>query len=216
MFDISEMAFPVCEEKFLTLKTKLPLWRQEKIDRCAAWEDKCRSLGAGLVFLYGIREGGLKAENAEIRIGEHGKPGLAAGGGKLFFNLSHSGTLAAGIFSDREAGIDIQKIVPLKETIAERERYFLPEEVCYIGGDEERFCRIWVSKESYLKAIGAGLTRPLNSFCAVPGRILAQGERKYFLRTWKLQGYMLGVCTEGKEFEGKIETLTFGDIESML
>ena len=70
--------------------------------------------------------------------------------------------------SDEDIGIDIQKIKSDKHRIAEKN--FLPSECAYINEiedekiNQQRFCEIWTIKEAYLKNIGIGLRKPLNSF----------------------------------------------------
>ncbi len=44
-----------------------------------------------------------------LRFGEKGKPVLNGKTG-IHFNLSHSGTYVAGVFSDEEVGIDVEQI----------------------------------------------------------------------------------------------------------
>jgi 4'-phosphopantetheinyl transferase len=84
------------------------------------------------------------------------------------FNISHSGDYAViGICDSDEIGVDTEQI---RGSIGYRdiaERYFSPVELSWLmdaAGDEqrERFYRLWVVKEAFLKATGDGLGTPLH------------------------------------------------------
>ena len=88
----------------------------------------------------------------------------------VHFSLSHSGDRAMLAVSDqREIGIDIERVRPLDHLDLAR-RYFHPNEVAAIEGvkapDEQllAFFRIWTLKEAVVKAIGKGLSIPLDTF----------------------------------------------------
>lgn len=112
---------------------------------------------------------GLSPGSVCFEYGDNGKPSVVTDGAcPIHFNLSHSADLATLAVSDRyELGIDIEEIRFLKEDIAkwffsDREyktlRSFPAED--YLDG----FYRCWTRKEAFVKAHGAGLTLPLDSF----------------------------------------------------
>ena len=155
-------------------------------------------LGAGLLMQLGLQE--LTGKDSwEIRMGEEGKPYLAEGKG--FFNLSHSGTLAMGIFSDREVGCDVQEIVAEERIEKIYRRFFHPEEISYLDGQpkEERvraFTRLWSLKESFVKASGEGLKRSFDSFCISlePGPMVRGGECLLWEIPW--EGYAISAAMD--------------------
>ena len=80
--------------------------RKNKIMQLKKKEDRCRSLAAGLLLEYALREYGIsllpgKMQQMYLRFGEKGKPVLNGKTG-IHFNLSHSGRYVAGVFSDEE------------------------------------------------------------------------------------------------------------------
>jgi 4'-phosphopantetheinyl transferase len=98
-----------------------------------------------------------------------GKPQLANGSaGALHFNLSHTGGLAALAVSPTfDVGIDIEEMRSIGEPIAER--FFSAAEaeaLRHISCDRslQAFYKCWTSKEAFVKAHGAGLSLPLDSF----------------------------------------------------
>jgi 4'-phosphopantetheinyl transferase len=118
----------------------------------------------------------VKPEQIRFRENPFGKPFLAEPAGHgLQFNMSHSGdVVVVALTLDRQIGIDVEFIRPLHdlETIAESN--FTPEERALLsaGGTQARqraFFTCWTRKEAYIKAIGTGLSMPLNVFnAAIP------------------------------------------------
>lgn len=91
---------------------------------------------------------------------------------EIHFNVSHSGEWVALISGGTgEMGVDVEKIAPIDLQIAER--FFSPMENQYLTdilADQQlhTFYRLWTLKESYIKAVGMGLSIPLDSFSILP------------------------------------------------
>jgi 4'-phosphopantetheinyl transferase len=108
----------------------------------------------------------------------HEKPSLAGGPN---FNLSHSDGLAVLALCDEfPLGIDVERVRPLKEDVAER--YFAATEISALrrlspSDQLAGFYRCWTRKEAVVKAIGDGLSRPLDSFAVSVNAEPAQVER---------------------------------------
>lgn len=112
---------------------------------------------------------GLDPRELSFDEDEFGKPRLK-GGWTGDFNLSHSGGRAVLAVSDEaEVGIDLERMRPI-EHLDLAKRYFHRNEVSAIAapGDVEvqrrAFFLIWTLKEAVVKAIGCGLSIPLDSF----------------------------------------------------
>jgi 4'-phosphopantetheinyl transferase len=122
----------------------------------------------------------LPPADLKFRYGNHGKPALDANASDsaLQFNLSHSGGVAIYAFSvGRRLGVDVEQLRPqlAGEDIARR--YFAAREVAELLAlpthlRPEGFFLCWTRKEAYVKAHGAGLSLPLDSFTVslTPGR----------------------------------------------
>lgn len=98
-----------------------------------------------------------------------GKPRLAHHPA-LHFSLSHSGDRAVLAASETlEVGADIERVRALDHLDLAR-RYFHPNEVAAIesaageNGQLLAFFRLWTLKEAVVKALGLGLSIPLDSF----------------------------------------------------
>ena len=129
---------------------------------------------AGRGLLRTILSGYLDIPPAEIQFSYngYGKPdlcGLAAGIG-LNFNLSHSAGLAVlGVCLGRRIGVDVEAIRDNVKCEELAERFFSRREVADLfslpsAERREAFFRCWTRKEAYIKAVGRGLSLPLESF----------------------------------------------------
>lgn len=144
--------------------------RQKRVDRFLRREDKCRALVAEMLLHYGYREQTGQTLNAASLVqNEFGKPSLI--GNPFHFNITHSGSWVACAVHDAEIGIDVEDIHKVDLSIADR--FFGEEEKRFITAapsEEDQkmiFFRMWVLKESYIKAFGKGMSCPLSSFAVV-------------------------------------------------
>ena len=144
--------------------------RKQRADRYLRKEDSVRCVVAGALMhlLPGFAQEDLDRT-------PDGKPYLK-NREKLHFNLSHSGRWVVIAWGDSPLGIDVEQISldPGKEQVARR--FFRSDEQAYIFAAEgetraRRLFRVWTMKESYLKYLGTGINRPLNSFSALGDRL---------------------------------------------
>lgn len=180
-----------------------------------------RVLGEALVGLALERYWGLPLGSYRIARGEKGKP-FIADREKVFFNISHSGDYVVCAVSDSEIGVDIEKRAKARMEVAGR--FFHAREVRALeaeSGEEQNrlFYDYWSVKESFLKYIGTGLTRPLNSFLVQfsMGDInLYEGKKELSLYVHPCPvdtGYACYVCSECGE-EPEICNVTIQEIMS--
>ena len=125
-----------------------------------------RILGEALVGFALKKYWDLPLGSYRIARGEKGKP-FIADRENIFFNISHSGDYVVCAVSDSEIGVDIEKRAKARMEVAGR--FFHEREVRMLeevsGNEQDKlFYDYWSVKESFLKYIGTGLTRPLNSF----------------------------------------------------
>ncbi len=114
----------------------------------------------------------IDAAAVEFRQGPRGKPYVAGPGvtdNGPYFNLSHSGKLALIGISATELGLDVEKVRHLESLTEIARKHFSPSEfeaLDALTGDarELAFYRCWTRKEAYIKAIGEGLSMPLDTF----------------------------------------------------
>lgn len=194
---------------FINNLEKIDEERKEKIQRYKQTDDKLRGLGAGILINH-IRK--IYNVSDKILVESHGKPYFE--NKKINFNISHSGNYVVAAVSKYDIGIDIQRVKEDKHKVAEKN--FLPSECDFINAakDEtekmERFCQIWTAKEAYLKNIGMGLRKPLNSFeVVVENEDLYLPERNEFkLIQFKLDSnYIITVCSSIEDAEVNVKSV---------
>jgi 4'-phosphopantetheinyl transferase len=112
---------------------------------------------------------GIEPRNVQLLYGPHGKPSVATCN-RISFNTSHSGGMVLyGITRGCEIGIDIELVRPLPNMNEIAQQFFCSEEISEFMSlpalnRELGFYRFWTRKEAYVKAVGRGLSLPLNSF----------------------------------------------------
>ena len=105
-----------------------------------------------------------------LRAGPHGKPALAWPGKDISFNLSHTGGLAlVAIAGSGRVGIDAETVRSEIEVEDLSRRFFAPAEAAEIlalspDARLEAFFTCWTRKEAFVKALGGGLSVPLDRF----------------------------------------------------
>ncbi len=111
----------------------------------------------------------LKADAPEIRLasGPKGKPFLLDEE-HLSFNKSHSKGMALYAFThDCAVGVDVEGLRELPDFHEIAIRFFCPleaQELASANDAAAAFFRCWTRKEAYIKAVGDGLSMPLDQF----------------------------------------------------
>ncbi len=112
-----------------------------------------------------------RAHDLRFGRGSGGKPALmmAPGGVDVHFNLSHCDEVAVVAVAHQPVGVDVEVVRAGDDWEGIAGRYFHPSEHRALARvpDHERqeaFFRCWTRKEAVVKAIGAGLAMPLDSF----------------------------------------------------
>ncbi len=166
---------------------------------------KTETLNGRLLLKEAVfREYGVDTDNLTIETGSHGKPYFSERT-DIFFNISHSGDYAAVCVADSPVGIDIQEIRSVREGL--EKKICTEEEIGFINNFEDRnkaFMILWALKESYIKAIGKGMTFPMKevsfrteNFDGELKGELSNMPGSFFVKD--LGDYILAVCSLEKE-----------------
>lgn len=148
----------------------------------------------------------LNQSNYEIEFitNEYGKPFLKGHEG-FHFNKSHSGKWVVCAIDNYPIGVDIEEVGQIDWALIES--FFSTEEIGLMknqpgAGRTSFFYELWTLKESYIKALGYGLSIPLNSFyikfennSKSSVYDLNNHQRVYLQRIQFEQGYKLASCS---------------------
>jgi 4'-phosphopantetheinyl transferase len=170
--------------------------------------------------LRSILGGYLGTEPSQLQFvyGPHGKPALATSCGQLCFNVSHSERLGlCAISRHSEIGVDLEYVHSVAEAELIAERFFSSQEKAMlqslpVNQRQAAFFNCWTRKEAFIKAIGEGLSHPLNQFdvAVVPGdpaRFLSIGGDAQEARRWSLyhlspgEGYTGALAAKGNDWQ---------------
>ncbi len=143
---------------------------------------------------------GMEAAAIQFVYGPHGKPALADPSCSLRFNASNSGSLAAFAFTTGcEIGVDVEQHRPLTDFENIADRFFSPEETAELlnlSPNEKTagFFNCWTRKEAFIKAMGGGLSIPLDSFRVTlqpgaPARMVSLEGSEEAARGWTLHHF---------------------------
>lgn len=137
----------------------------------------------------------------------YGKPKLAPvhGSADLDFNLSHSGALALYAFtSGRAVGVDVELIREIPDIDDLAERFFSPTEIASlkafpVAQRSSAFLACWTRKEAFIKALGQGLSCPLDAFDVTidpdaPARITKIKASIERVANWTMQAFAPSSC----------------------
>lgn len=160
-----------------------------------------------------LAQNGIPECEQKFIYNEYGKPSLK-GNDKPNFNISHCKELAVCAVADDPVGVDAEKIRDFSERVMKR--CFTASENDYVkksSSPNKAFFQLWTLKESYIKAIGIGLSYPLNkaSFIINNNRIIANTEDKFsFMQIIIDNEFICSVCCK-KIFDNKVYYKSYED-----
>ncbi len=163
---IHKIDFKISTVLYSSLLNKIRKSKRVKLERFKFYEDALRSLFGELLLKYALEKHfTVDYDNEIITENEFGKPFLK--NKQITFNISHSGNWSVIVCSTNNSGIDIEKIgKPPYEIMYKNFTQSEIEQIQEYSNEDkvEKFYQIWTLKESYIKMLGKGLTKPLDSF----------------------------------------------------
>jgi 4'-phosphopantetheinyl transferase len=224
--------FPLDESLFPAFMSLVSEERRQRAGRFLRREDAWRGvLGEALArHCVGLRENRSPSE-ISFSVGEKGKPFAVGQLGeelleqpiKTEFNIAHSGSWVVCAVDDGSVGVDVERIHAIDLAIAKR--FFSPREyecLACLDGEAKinRFFDLWSLKESYIKAIGKGLSCPLDSFTIIfeEKRISMEADGDLpilFFKQYDIgPGYKCALCAYHENFPKEIIRLKPEDLIS--
>ena len=213
------------KEFFEEVKEGLPSSVLEKVNSFKYPDDQQRSLIADLmVRVFYHQKLKVALHDIEYTYGTHDKPVLK-GWEKEFFNISHSGNHVIVAFSDQNVGVDVEAIKKDRRKIAQR--FFTKTEIEDMNAWKEEgaqiryFYQLWTLKESYMKAIGDGMTMSLSSFAFNQKEAVFQLLYSKYDMDWQFYSIpwgadaFLSICSKYSKPDQKVE-MVLEEIKRMI
>jgi 4'-phosphopantetheinyl transferase len=169
----------------------------------------------------------IQPEAVKFTFNPFGKPLLAPelGQDSLQFNLTHSkGLILAAFTRHARIGVDVEWREEMQDALEIAARFFTPAECRVIRAADQdlrtqTFLRYWTCKEAFIKAVGEGISYPLDEFeieFEQDGpKIRFLGKRETAPGAWTMQffspagGYSAALAVEGEKFI--VQYFTFPD-----
>ncbi|MBN2322262.1 MAG: 4'-phosphopantetheinyl transferase superfamily protein [Spirochaetes bacterium] len=227
MIEIHAVKLPEDGEasEFERLIACFPHAEQAKIKGFRRFSDSMRALASRLLVRTVLLEKTAGCNGQLIFTGmEYGKQAVENTGG-IRFNSAHSGRWAVCAFDYGPIGIDIERIRTIDFDI--RDLRFSEEEYKDLmeNNENERtslLYDLWTLKESYVKAVGKGLSIPFDSFTIrmePGGTFIKNGKDRdtYRFRQYRIDpGYSLSVCAMHDAFPPAVFIKGFQEISAKI
>lgn len=197
-----------------------------KIRRYRNRRDYENALAADILVRYAILENTkMKYFKKPFLFNEYGKPYLPTSF-NLQFNVSHSGEWVVCAVDERAVGIDVE-LMQETDMLELAHRFFTIKEYDMLSNADkslrkELFYDTWTLKESYIKALGKGLSIKLDSFSItladnmISCETQMQHEQCYFKQYYIDNTYKLSVCSFGDSFPSDVIYLDINDMHKKL
>lgn len=203
--------------------------RKEKIAKLKHEDDQQLSACVELLLIHALKE--MDPElSLPLQITEEENGNLlldtkVPGFDTLYFNLSHSRDYAICAVSDSRIGVDIECVKTKDVSHMDRILYEKEYQILgFITNSEEQkkyFYECWVTKESYLKNLGLGLSVHPSKFMVEEDVLETKesGLQKRYVHIYKANeienadwhfdaSYRMAICTEKKDADTKVAILT--------
>ncbi|MEC0665831.1 4'-phosphopantetheinyl transferase superfamily protein [Priestia flexa] len=220
MVEVFALRIPdeIPEKMFERLLKCISMDKQKRIKQYKGKKDAVHTLFADLLTRYILMKNyGIDNREISFKYNSYNKPFLVCDK-KIEFNVSHSGSwVVAAVGSQELVGIDIEKIQPIDVEVF---KYVLSSDE-YVGLLDKKgiercllFYELWTLKESYVKAMGYGLSVELNSFAIFRTAEGQYGIRQdhsphsFFFQLYDIDpAYKFCVCTTTNTFPSSVDII---------
>ena len=129
-----------------------------------------------------------------IKKSKYGKPFFFFFNSNIKINISHSGDIVVVAISDREIGVDVQRVEPIENDVFCYLDFFTADEMKYIDSflkKSDIFTVFWTRKEAILKRFGLRICDGLKCSC------FSQKTRSFLLNSLRGQKYAFSYSFSG-------------------
>lgn len=197
---VADTGLIASQQVFDSFISKMNEQRRAKVLRCKNEGDRLCSLLAGVLLRHGLEQEGLDYDTLEFSVTQERKPVLVSHP-EVFFSLSHSGTRAVCLISDRQIGVDVENrsrrlfaYGQEEHLMAVAKRSFTQKEYeafVTLSREEQQefFLKLWTRKEAVSKAVGKGLAMDFSEI---------DKAEEHYLSFWVDEEYYLSIYMEEK------------------
>ena len=174
---------------------KIPKLKKDKIDKYKNYDTKVRSIVGEILLKNLLSKSNISYNSLDYYINEYGKPYLK--NINIFFNISHSFDYVITTISDKDIGIDIEKIRKTPLNIINQ--FATEKEKAYIlstnNNIEERIFKIYTLKEAYFKMLGTNLNHILKVEFTIKNNNIYCNDKKVKMGFIDdIKGYIIAYC----------------------
>lgn len=183
------------EDELKNFYTKISEQKKDKINKYKNYKRKASSIIAEIIFSELLLKRNISYDSLNYYKNKYGKTYLK--NNNLFFNMSHSFDYVISVVSDKEIGIDIEKI--RKTPIKVINQFATEVEKKYIlssnNNVEDRIFKIYTLKEAYFKMLGLNLNNILNvEFLIQENKITCSDQSVKVGFINDVEGYVIAYC----------------------
>ncbi|WP_171683437.1 4'-phosphopantetheinyl transferase family protein [Paenibacillus planticolens] len=208
------------DETFDNYLALLPEDHRNSVMKYKTKDDRDRALlGALLIRFHVSKLCSIPLQAIVIHKNKYGKPYLPMFP-DIHFNLSHSGNWVVFIIGEKAVGVDAEQIKEID--ISAAASFFSSTELQLLSSYEghrklECFYDLWTLKESYIKALGEGLSIPLDSFWIELEPFITvhtrKGNQNWHFKQYALgDAYKLSVCSAHSSLPEKVTRMTSNEL----
>lgn len=174
---------------------RIPKQKRMQIDKYKNYETKTRTLVAEILLNNLLASQNISYQNTKYFNNKYGKPYLK--NSELFFNVSHSFDYVITTISNKEIGIDIEKV--RKTSLKVINQFATSKEKKYILSSdeniEERIFKIYTLKEAYFKMLGTNLNHILEiEFIIKNDKVYCSDKNVKVGFINDVKGYIIAYC----------------------
>ncbi len=174
---------------------RIPKQKRMQIDKYKNYETKTRTLVAEILLNNLLASQNISYQNIKYFNNKYGKPYLK--NSELFFNISHSFDYVITTISNKEIGIDIEKV--RKTSLKVINLFATSKEKKYILSSdeniEERIFKIYTLKEAYFKMLGTNLNHILEiEFIIKNDKVYCSDKNVKVGFINDVKGYIIAYC----------------------
>lgn len=176
-----------CSKALSALAPSVSQKRRAAAERVKNELSALEKIGSEVLLAFSLKQ----SLPLEYKLLKNGKPYIPT---LPFFNISHSGGYVVCAVSNKEVGVDIEKVSRMKTSLSRHIMSIREYEATqtFSGARlQNLLCEKWVRKEAYLKMLGTGLRRSMTEITFMDDELVGEDV---FSRVYEMNGFLISFC----------------------